>query len=179
MEYIKKIDGEICYLSPLRIEDAELFTRWLNDTEVLRFLNLASASITLESEREILDTIARKHNYGIVESEGNRLIGICGFVEINNLNQTGECGIFIGDKEYWGRGFGTRALECLISYGFDYLNLHNIMLKVYSYNERGFKSYKKCGFKEIGRRRDALLREGRRWDEIMMDIIPDDFKWKK
>jgi len=178
MAYYKKVDGGKCYLSPIDLGDFEKYTGWLNDPEVFRFLNLATVNITLDAEQEALSEISRKHNYGIIDSSEDNLIGICGFVSIDQLNQSAECGIFIGDKEYWNKGYGSRALYCLLYYGFEYLNLHNIMLQVYSFNERGISCYQKCGFKEIGRRREALLREGKRWDIIHMDIIRNEFDWR-
>ena len=145
---------------------------------VFRFLNLATVNITPEGERQALSLISQQHNYGILDSVEDKLIGICGFITLDQLNQSGECGIFIGEKGYWNRGYGSRALECLLYYGFEYLNLHNIMLQVYDFNERGIGCYKKCGFKEQGHRREALLREGKRWDIIQLDIIRDEFSWQ-
>jgi len=62
-----------------------------------------------------------------------------------------------------------------LDYGFKALNLHNVFLKVYSFNERAVKSYEKIGFKIIGRNREALLRDKERHDIILMDILYNDF----
>ena len=178
MGYYRKLAGTGCYLSPLSSEDAEICTAWLNDLELTRFLTLAPVNISLDSEREVLQKIIREHNYGIVEEMSDTLIGVTGFVSVDNLNRTGEAGIFIGDKGSWGRGLGTEALNLLLYYGFQYLNLHSITLKVYSFNERARKSYRKCGFQEAGRLREAILREGEWHDVIFMDLLDRDFSWK-
>jgi RimJ/RimL family protein N-acetyltransferase len=96
-------------------------------------------------------------------------------MDLDYLNQTGEIGIFIGNKKCWNNGYGAEALTLLMNYGFKALNLHNIFLKVYSFNERAIKCYKKIGFKIIGKRREALLRGQDRHDIIHMDILPDEF----
>jgi len=58
-----------------------------------------------------------------------------------------------------------------LDYGFKALNLHNIQLKTYSFNKRAIKCYEKVGFKMVGSRREALLRNGERHDIIVMDIL--------
>ena len=173
--YIKKLIGKKCYLAPMRIEDAEKYAVWANDQEVSEYLNFASSSISLEAERIILDRISKEHNYAIVDSETDELIGSMGLMSINHINRTAELGIFIGNKAYWSKGYGTEAMCLLINYAYQKLNLHNIILNVYSYNERAIKAYEKVGFKKIGARRGALIRNRKMHDIILMDIIPEDF----
>jgi RimJ/RimL family protein N-acetyltransferase len=62
-----------------------------------------------------------------------------------------------------------------LDYGFKALNLHNILLRVYDYNERARKCYEKIGFKQIGIRREALYRNLKRQNIIIMDILPNKF----
>ena len=72
--------------------------------------------------------------------------------------------VFIGESENRNKGYGVEALNLLIRYGFDYLNLNNIMLSVYSFNENAINCYKKVGFKEFGRRRGAVMIKNERFD---------------
>ena len=179
--YFKKLIGKKCYLSPIDINDAEKFTVWLNDVEILTNLQLYGSTIGLESERDFLSNLSKEHNYSIIDLEKEELIGNCGFLDIDHVNQSAETGIFIGNKDYWNKGYGTEALSLLVDYGFKALNLHNIMLRVYEFNIRGIMCYEKIGFKHIGKRRDALHRNLAKHDIIYMDILPDDFyeKWNK
>jgi RimJ/RimL family protein N-acetyltransferase len=62
-----------------------------------------------------------------------------------------------------------------LDYGFKALNLHNIFLRVYSFNERAIKSYENIGFKIIGKILESLLRGKERHDIILMDILHDEF----
>jgi RimJ/RimL family protein N-acetyltransferase len=173
--YFKKLIGKKCYLSPIDANDAEKFTEWLNDMEVLVNLQLYSGIIGLENEKVLLSNLAKEHNYSIIDLETEKLIGNCGFLDIEHLNQTAEAGIVIGDKSFWNKGYGAEALSLLIDYGFKALNLHNIMLRVWEPNERAVKCYEKIGFKQIGKRREALHRNLERQDIIYMDILPKDF----
>ncbi|MFH0976770.1 MAG: GNAT family protein [Spirochaetota bacterium] len=173
--HIKKLIGEKCYLSPMDINDAERFAVWLNDLEVTLYTKLAPQSLSIESEKGILSSLCKEHNYSIIDKLTNQLIGSCGLLDIDHINQTAEIGIIIGDKNFWNRGYGSEALHLLLNYAFKYLNLFNIMLRVYSANEKGINCYEKIGFKKIGERRKALIRNLQVHNIILMDIIPEDF----
>jgi RimJ/RimL family protein N-acetyltransferase len=173
--YFKKMIGKKCYLSPIDRNDAEKFTEWLNDVEVTVNLQMYNTVINVESEKAFLDTLSKEHNYSIIDKETDELIGNCGFMEIDHVNQTAEVGIFIGNKNYWNKGYGDEALTLLLDYGFKALNLHNILLKVYDYNTRAIKTYENIGFKKIGMRREALCRNLQLHNIIFMDILSNEY----
>lgn len=172
--YFKKMVGAKCYLSTVDPDDAPIFTAWLCDYDVTRYLAEAPSCYPLQAEREALDRLSREHNYCIVDLKTDRLIGICGFMGIDHLNQTAEVGIFIGAKDCWGKGYGSEALSLLVKYGFNVLNFHNIMLKVLSNNERAVRCYERVGFRTFGVRKEAELREGKRHDVVYMDMTRSD-----
>ena len=173
--YFKKLVGKKCYLSPVDPSDNKLFTEWLNDMETSVNLQMYSSVISLENERVLLNDLSKGHNYSIVDLEKDELIGNCGFMEIEHINQTAEIGIFIGNRDDRNKGYGAEALSLLIDYGFKALNFHNIMLRVYEFNKGAVKCYEKVGFKQMGIRREALCRNLKRHDIIYMDILPDEF----
>ena len=173
--YFRKLIGKKCYLSPMDINDAEKYSEWLNDLEVTSNLTIYSSVINTETEKEFLAKLSKEQNYSIVDNATNKLIGSCGFTDLDHINQTSEIGIAIGDKNYWNKGYGTEALVLLLDYGFKVLNFRNVMLRVYSFNERAMKSYEKAGFKIIGNRREALRRGNQTFDIVFMDILYDEF----
>ena len=97
-------------------------------------------------------------------------------MNINNINRTATLGIFIGNKKYRSKGYGTEAIKLILDYGFNYLNLNNIKLDLVEFNLRALSCYKKCGFKEYGRRRRCKFIDGKYYDIIEMDILADEFK---
>ena len=175
--YYKKIEGERIYLSPMCIEDAEKYTKWMNDFKVTDKINASTNVVTKESEKEWIEKNSRIGNYqfAIVKQENDELIGNCSLFDIDFINQIGTVGIFIGEEENRNKGYGTEALKLLIDYGFNHLNLNNIMLTVYSFNENAIACYKKVGFKEIGRRREAYFKNNERYDKMFMDIIRKEY----
>ena len=173
--YFKKLVGKNCYLSPMDVNDAEVFTEWLNDLEVTVNLNIFNSVMNIETEKDFLTKLSKEHNYAIVDLKTDKLLGSCGFVELDHLNRTAETGIFIGNKNYWNKGYGTESLQLLLDYGFNALNLNSVMLRVFSFNERAIKMYRKTGFKVMGKRREALQRGGKSFDIIYMDILKKDF----
>jgi RimJ/RimL family protein N-acetyltransferase len=173
--YFKKLVGKKCYLSPIDENDAEKFTEWFNDLEITINLQLYNGVLNVENEKMFLANLSKEHSYSIIDFENDELIGNCGFLDIDHLNQTAEVGLFIGNKNYWNKGFGSEALTLLLDYGFKALNLNNIMLRVYSFNKRAIKSYEKVGFKIIGNRREALRRGKEVFDIIFMDILGKEF----
>ncbi|MDP8267193.1 MAG: GNAT family protein [Candidatus Tenebribacter davisii] len=178
MKYFKKVIGGKCYLSPINIEDAERYSEWLNNIDITKFLAITHHQISEMKEKEILTEMIKQGSqiFAIVDLNTNNLIGNCSLFDINHRKNKAELGIFIGDKNYLGKGFGTEAIKLILDYGFNILNLHNIMLSVYSYNQRAIAAYTKAGFKEFGRRRDAHTIAGKRYDEIYMDILDDEFE---
>jgi RimJ/RimL family protein N-acetyltransferase len=174
--YFKKIVGKRCYLSPIDENDSEKYTQWLNDLEVTQYLSaMYPRVINVKNEKEFLEKLAKEHNYAIIDTDTNELLGNCGFTSIDNLNQTSEIGIFIGNKNFWNKGYGTEAMTLLIDFGFKVLNLHNISLRVVSFNPRAKKVYEKIGFNIIGKRRESILKGKERYDMIYMDILYNDF----
>jgi RimJ/RimL family protein N-acetyltransferase len=176
MAYYKKIAGKKCYLSPIDMNDAEKFTGWLNDPEVTINLDNLSRSLTLEEEKEFLQSISKSNNmiFGIIDNSTDKIIGTCGLHGVNYIDGTAEFGIFIGDKDSWGKGFGMEATRLIIDYGFSVLNLHNIYLRVFEFNKRAIRVYEKCGFKVIGKRREAKRIAGKRYSVIFMDILANE-----
>lgn len=177
MKYYRKIIGKRIYLSPMNTEDVEKYTEWINDLEVTINLTVSHMVISTSVERDALEKLSKEgYNFAIVDADKNELIGNCSLMKIDNIHRKAELGIFIGNKEYWGKGYGQEAIELLLNFGFNILNLHNIMLKVFGFNKRAIRCYEKCGFKLIGMRREAIIQGDKKYGEYFMDILASEFK---
>ena len=105
------------------------------------------------------------------------LIGHCALFNYNDTNRTCELGITIGDREYWGRGYGRETVRLLLDYAFRYRNIHRVFLTVHSRNERAIRSYRANGFVEEGRLRQHVWSDGAYLDLVLMGILVDE--WQK
>jgi RimJ/RimL family protein N-acetyltransferase len=90
------------------------------------------------------------------------------------VNRSAMLGIFIGEKRYWGKGYGREAVQLLLDYAFNLLNLNSVMLGIFSFNERAIRCFREAGFKEIGRRRQARIIGDKRYDLVLMDVLAEE-----
>jgi RimJ/RimL family protein N-acetyltransferase len=181
MSYYKKLVGAKCYLSPCSLEDAEKWTEWFNDLEVaLPLGDEAYIPLSLaRSQENVRHTIERQqHVFSIVDIEKEELIGRCMLFDIDWVNRKAMLGIVIGEKAYWGNGYGQEAVSLLLEYAFCLLNLNSVMLGVIEFNQRAVRCYQKVGFKEIGRRRQARIVGELKYDVLLMDILAAEFSPK-
>ena len=179
MAYYKKIVGEKCYLSPCSLEDAEKWAEWFNDLEVtLPLGDEAYVPFSLPKTQESVEQIIKQqdHVFSIVDLETDTCIGRTLLFSIDHLNRQAMFGIFIGEKSYWGKGYGQEATRLTLDYGFNLLNLNSIMLGVMAFNERAVHAYEKAGFKLIGRRRQARIIGNKKVDVFLMDILAEEFE---
>lgn len=177
MKYFKKLIGDRIYLAPRNIEDAELYAKWLNDFNTTDYTGRSYGIVTYEAEREYLENPKEDaYGFGIVTLDNDKLIGTVSLEKVDLVNRAATLGIFIGDEEYRGNGYGTEAIRLILDFAFNYVNLNNVKLDLMAFNDRAYKCYLKCGFKEYGRRRKCKYINGKYYDTICMDILAEEFK---
>lgn len=174
-EFYKKIVGQKCYLSPISLEDIPKYTTWLNDLEVTISTTLYSRIIDMESEDEALGELKKGYNFAIRLIQTNEMIGSIGLNKLDLLHRNAELGIMIGSKNHWRQGYGEESINLLLDFSFNLLNLKNIYLKVMEYNAPAIGLYEKIGFKEAGRLRKLHEMNGKRYDVLFMDILPEEY----
>ena len=174
------IVGEKVALGPIRRDLVPLYMKWINDFDVTRTLAIGLRPMTWEAEEAWYHNASQNPpgdiGFTIYERATLRPIGNTGLNNIDYRNRTAEFGIMIGEKDCWGKGYGAETASLMLDYGFTGLSLHNIMLRVYEYNERGIRAYQRAGFKIVGRRRQAHWFGGHAYDIIMMDCLATEFK---
>ncbi|MDP9383916.1 MAG: GNAT family N-acetyltransferase [Actinomycetota bacterium] len=99
-------------------------------------------------------------------------VGSGGLFGIGHLMGRAGLGILLGERR--GRGIGTDAVRLLLRWAFADLGLHNVMLEAHAWSEAALRAYERAGFRLVGRRRGSLMSEGRRYDEVIMDVIAPD-----
>jgi len=176
MPHYKKLVGEKVYLSPISLNDLQTYTTWVNDDEVGQYVGLDSRIISETNEREILEHMAKGGNhFAIIDIETDKIIGGCGYENINELHRTASLGLFIGEKNYWSKGYGTDVMRLLLKFGFEIRNYHNISLYAHSFNPRAIACYEKVGFKRQGVKREVITRGNKKYYSIYMDILAAEY----
>ena len=99
------------------------------------------------------------------------MIGQCALFNLHPVAHRMELGITIGDQNYWGKGYGSEAVQLLVDYGFRHHNLHRIFLEVHARNERAIRAYQACGFVEEGRLRQHVWSDGSYDDLVIMGVL--------
>lgn len=171
--------GKNLRLRAIEREDIPRFLRWLNDPEVRRFLVMHEPLSRAREERWFEEQLSRPNELilAIEVLVGNEWvhIGNVGLHRIDLKNRTAVLGIVIGEKDFWGKGYGREAIRVLLRYAFFELGLHRVELETFAFNSRALRCYEAVGFKRVGVRRQAFFREGTFHDVILMDLLAEEF----
>ncbi|MBC7224941.1 MAG: GNAT family N-acetyltransferase [Anaerolineae bacterium] len=172
------IYGTKVRLRAVERSDLPTFVRWFNDPEVRQYL-IMYLPMSLAQEERWFERLLQGTDYiFVIEAhvEGQWLpIGNCGLSEIDWKNRRAVLGIVIGEKAFWGQGFGTDAVRTLLRFAFHELGLHRVSLDVYDFNPRAMRCYEKAGLRREGTKREALFRGGRFHDVHLMAILHHEF----
>jgi RimJ/RimL family protein N-acetyltransferase len=153
---------------------SKALVEWDRDTEYTRLLEIHPVRLRGVTEvRRMLEQELTNRNFffGIEALSENRMIGFIGVFMVRYHH--GDCmvGIGIGEPQYRGKGYGTEAMQLLLRFAFEELNMHRVSLMVVAGNARAIRSYEKSGFVLEGRARGADRRMGMRQDVVFMGIL--------
>jgi RimJ/RimL family protein N-acetyltransferase len=154
------------------------FRRWYADPAVARLTRYQDGPMRADEIDRFFQTRAigpTSLAMGIHIRETGRLIGSSAFSQLDPDNGSVLYHITIGEKDAWGKGYGTEATRLMLDHAFGTLGLHRVALSVFSFNERAIRSYEKVGFSVEGRSREAIWRDGRYWDELQMSILTEEW----
>ena len=137
--------GELVILSAVRREHLPRYVEWLSNWEIGRTLSSKLPHpLTIQDEEEWFDRQRKDQNarhFAILTLADGQLIGGCGLEGIDWASRHAEFGIFIGDKGYWNKGYGSDATRTLLRYAFQEAGLHRIELEVYAFNAQALRLY--------------------------------------
>ncbi|MEK9180357.1 MAG: GNAT family protein [Patescibacteria group bacterium] len=177
------LKGKRVILRPLLRQDIPHLLKWINDEDVTQYLATYLPMMEADEEKWVDDLAKDKQAnlvFLIVTTEG-KSIGTMGLHRISWKDRVATTGALIGEKDYWGKGYGTESKMLLLNYAFNTLNLRKICSSVLAYNRRSYAYQVKCGYREEGRRRRQFYRKGRYWDEVFMAVFKEDWLplWRK
>jgi RimJ/RimL family protein N-acetyltransferase len=175
------MEGALVRLRGLEKSDLDAIMKWVNDEEVKQFLGAGPLTYPVsrmqeENFIEFANRPADDRKTFAIETLAGEYLGGIDFHTINWIDRFAEIGIVIGDKRFWGKGYGTDAMRVMLRLAFDKMGLHRVWLRVFAFNERAIASYEKCGF-----RREGVLREQRFWggkyhDVLVMGLLESEYR---
>jgi RimJ/RimL family protein N-acetyltransferase len=147
--------------------------KWFNDQDVIRYLLSDCFPTTYEQEAQWFEKTQSNDQvmFAIETKEQRKYIGNIGLHHIDWINRTARTVTIIGEKEEWGKGFGTEAKMVIIRYAFNALNLRKLSSHVIEDNLRSIKMNVRCGFSEEGRLREQLYRQGKYSDLFIFGLM--------
>ena len=169
------IEGKLTRIREKRVEDIPDEYAWRVDEELSRLdatrpLTMSYDDFLKYSKEEMQFPNFRSKRLAVETNEGVH-IGNVMYYDLNMRNAETELGIMIGNKEYWGKGYGTDIVKTLLKHLFEDLKLERVYLHTLAWNYRAQSSFSKSGFREIRAVRrggqDFLLMEVNRnsWEE--------------
>jgi RimJ/RimL family protein N-acetyltransferase len=157
----------------------DIESKWTHDAEFMRLLELkpvrplspAMVKKEYESIEKKMDEDKNLFYFTIRARADDRLIGKAMIEWIDWTNGNGWLVLGIGAAEDRRKGYGSQALEMLLRYAFEEINLFRVSAAVPEYNDGALAVFRKFGFVEETRRREALYRDNRRWDLMCYGLL--------
>lgn len=162
-------------------ESIQLYTKWANDEYINMWIHGNDEIHSVASERQWAtnannsENSNQSYNFTIVEKESRNQIGTCSCGIWGNARNA-TLGIYIGDENGRGKGYGTEAVKLLVMFCFEELNAHRVELSVFTDNEKAINCYKRVGFKDCGVRHECSYFGGKYRDLMYMEILKREWK---
>lgn len=165
--------GELVRLREKHIDDAERDYAWRADPELAAFdaarpLSIRFANFVATMSEELQYPTVHRRTFAIEELEHGKHIGNVMYYGYDSFAREAELGITIGDRDYWGRGYGTDAVRCMLGYLFDEMRLRRVFLHTLTWNYRAQAAFERAGFHRVR----EVSRGG--YDFVYMQAFPDD-----
>jgi len=173
-------EGEQLYLRPLERADLdERYLGWLNDPEVMRYLETGTFPTTGQDLEKFYHDVTGSRSQvilAVVDKKTDKHIGNVKLGPIHWIHRYACFGMLIGDKNFWGKGAGQEATRLAVEYGFYRLNLRRIDLGVFAEHASAVRCYEKVGFQVEGRMRQDLFQGGEYKDRLWMGLLRSEYR---
>ena len=168
------VEGEKVLLREKRVEDAADDYAWRTDEELARLdatwpLHMSYADFLRYSSEELNFPSPRSRRFAIDTLDGKH-IGNCMCYDIDLRGGEAELGIMIGDRDYWGKGYGTDSVDLLLRHIFTGTTIARVYLHTLDWNHRARRSFAKAGFREV----KTVRRSGK--DFMLMEVYRSEWE---
>ncbi len=157
------------------------YIKWLNDKEVTKFLGREDLENVKTQDALIYFKAVESNDlayfYALYDSCSDTFIGTC---KVSLLAASGikggicDLGIMIGDKNFWGKGYGSESIKIVANMCFESLNIRKITAGCYSNNIAMIKAFQNNGFKIEGVLKKQLKYNKEYVDHILFGCFIED-----
>lgn len=176
--------GQRIRLRPIEKDDLPRYVKWFSDPDLRGHLSQHLPISQAQEEKWFEQSLAIKdrntQSFAIDAQPADMAVGPwvhiggCGLNDIEWQHRWAELGIFIGARDYLGRGYGTDAVQTLSTWAFDSLNLNRVYLRVFAGNARAIRCYEKVGYQHEGQLRQHNFYNGAYRDVLLMGLLRGD-----
>jgi RimJ/RimL family protein N-acetyltransferase len=179
------IEGEHVRLRKLEKADLPVLHRWMNDREVMAWARfspdhmISLTALEKEFEKELAGEDRDRVTFVIEERKTGRSVGWCTARTWDRKHVSANVGIGLGEKELWGRGYGTEAVNLLLTVVFDQQGWHRAELYTLAENRRAIRSAEKVGFHRCGLEHESTYYDGAYHDVVEMEQLKSEWDARK
>ena len=177
--------GELVRIRAKRLEDARLDWMWRTDAELAELDAATVSPLTFEQFRnqyewQLRRTSIYRCTFAVEAVADGCHIGNVMYYNVDRIRRQAELGVIIGDREYWGAGYGREAVALLVDYIFTHSSLTRVYLHTLDWNVRAQRAFRAVGFRDCGRVRRGrhrfhqmqVLREWRWQQDYQRRAVP-------
>jgi [ribosomal protein S5]-alanine N-acetyltransferase len=172
-----KINSKNLLLKELNVSDvSKKYLNWLNDKSVNQFLEVRHLKQNINTCKSYIEEIKKSKNdylFGIFLKKELTHIGNIKLTISHPREKIADIGIFIGDKNFHGKGYATESIKMIINFAFKDLKIKRIQAGFYDLNYSGIKSFLNSGFKIDGYLKSFWVYKKKRVGRILASIIND------
>jgi len=169
------LEGKQLYLRPLKRSDLDgPYKYWFNSQEVNKYNSHHRFPHMEEENLKYYESLVQSREnivLAIIDAKTQKHIGNVSLSSINWVDRSAEIAIMIGDKDFWGKGYGTECFRLLIDHAFGELNLHRVYCGTREDNVSLIKIAESVGMKLEGRQKEALFKDGEYYDIVNYAIL--------
>ena len=169
------------YLRGFESSDYKTTLKWRQDEEISSMVGGQKYFVTSDMEKKWAETASMDNTRSIrlmvCLEDMEEPIGMVTLTDINYVNRTAHSNILLGNKDSWGKGYGTKALNLLLAYAFEELGLNRIEALILDSNIGSIKLHKKCGYREEGVKRNSIYKNGHYHNQILVSLLKEESKW--
>ncbi|HAT54248.1 MAG TPA: GNAT family N-acetyltransferase [Lactobacillus sp.] len=173
------MSGQLVHLTELREGDTELFAQeqWADGWFRQLPMDMARVWTPDDYKEDVKGDHWATDEFGFVirTNDTNATVGTIFLSDVQLKNRGGDIGIAIVESQQ-GHGYGTDALQIVLKYAFDELNLHKVRLEVNGNNPAAIHIYEQVGFKLEGVNVAALYQDGQRFDRYNYGILQTEWR---